>query len=49
MRVDLNAEPELLGMHVLESIERRATAGSADAEGVATLLGGGAADALDRP
>lgn len=42
-------EPELLGKHVLESIERRATAGSADAEGVATLLGGGAADALDRP
>ena len=42
-------EPELLGKHVLESIERRATAGGADAEGVATLLGGGAADALDRP
>jgi amidophosphoribosyltransferase len=42
-------EPELLGKHVLESIERRATAGNADVEGVATLLGGGAADALDRP
>jgi len=42
-------EPEFLGKHVLEGIERRAQAGSADAEGVATLLGGGALDALDRP
>jgi amidophosphoribosyltransferase len=43
-------EPELLGKHVLEGIERRAVAGaSQDAEGVTTLLGGGAADALDRP
>ena len=42
-------EPELLGKHVLESIERRATAGTADAEGVTTLLGGGASDALERP
>ncbi len=42
-------EPELLGKHVLEGIERRASEVSADAEGVATLLGGGAADALDRP
>jgi len=43
-------EPELLGKHVLEGIERRAVAGaSADVEGVTTLLGGGAADALDRP
>ena len=43
-------EPELLGKHVLEGIERRAVQGaSQDAEGVTTLLGGGAADALDRP
>ena len=42
-------EPELLGKHVLEGIERRATSGTEDAEGVTTLLGGGAADALDRP
>ena len=42
-------EPELLGKHVLEGIERRASEGSADAEGVSTLLGGGASDALDRP
>lgn len=42
-------EPELLGKHVLEGIERRASEGTADAEGVATLLGGGATDALDRP
>jgi amidophosphoribosyltransferase len=47
--VDL-PEPELLGKHGLEGIERRAVAGaSADAEGVATLMGGGAADSLDRP
>jgi amidophosphoribosyltransferase len=43
-------EPELLGKHVLEGIERRVVGGGlADAEGVGTLLGGGAADALDRP
>jgi amidophosphoribosyltransferase len=43
-------EPELLGKHVLEGIERRVVAGaSADAEGVATLMSGGAADALERP
>ena len=43
-------EPELLGKHVLEGIERRVVGGaSADAEGVATLLGGGASDALERP
>ena len=43
-------EPELLGKHVLEGIERRAVAGaSADVEGVASLVGGGAVDALDRP
>jgi len=41
-------EPELLGKHVLEVIERRAASG-ADAEGVATWTGGGAVDALDRP
>jgi amidophosphoribosyltransferase len=43
-------EPELLGKYVLEGIERRVVDGvSADTEGVTTLLGGGAADALDRP
>jgi len=43
-------EPELLGKHVLEGIERRAVAGAtADVEGVASLVGGGAVDALDRP
>lgn len=42
-------EPELLGKHVLEGIERRAQSSPEDAEGVATLLGGGALDALDRP
>ena len=42
-------EPELLGKHVLEVIERRAHAGVSDVEGVTTVLGGGAADALDRP
>ncbi len=42
-------EPELLGKHVLEGIERRAQSVGADVEGVATLLGGGATDALDRP
>jgi amidophosphoribosyltransferase len=43
-------EPEFLGKHVLEGIERRAVAGAtADAEGVTSLLGGGAADALERP
>ena len=43
-------EPELLGKYVLEGIERRVVDGTvADTEGVATLLGGGASDALDRP
>ena len=43
-------EAELLGKHVLEGIERRAVIGAnADVEGVGTLMGGGAADALDRP
>ncbi|MCF8527990.1 MAG: hypothetical protein K9G24_07410, partial [Candidatus Nanopelagicales bacterium] len=42
-------EPELLGKHVLEGIERRVQATAEDAEGVATLLGGGASDSLDRP
>ena len=42
-------EPELLGKHVLEGIERRVQAETSDAEGVATLLGGGASDALERP
>ena len=43
--VDL-PEPELLGKHLLEGIERRA----ADAEGLETLMGGGgAAEALTRP
>jgi amidophosphoribosyltransferase len=43
-------EPELLGKHVLEGIERRAVAGATvDVEGVGSLLGGGAADALGRP
>ena len=43
-------EPELLGKHVLEGIERRVVGGPhADNEGVSTLLGGGAIDALDRP
>ena len=41
-------EPELLGKHVLEGIERRVVE-STDTEGVTTLLGGGAADALERP
>ena len=42
-------EPELLGKHVLEGIERRATE-ELDVEGLHTLsTGGGAADALDRP
>ena len=41
-------EPELLGKHVLEGIERRVVEGT-DTEGVTTLLGGGAADALERP
>ena len=43
-------EPELQGKHVLEGIERRVVEGGmADAEGVTTLVGGGAADALNRP
>ncbi len=46
-------EEGLLGKHVLEGIERRATSadafGHADVEGVATLIGGGASDALGRP
>ena len=43
-------EPELLGKHVLEGIERRAVAGATvDVEGVGSLLGGGASDALGRP
>ncbi len=42
-------EPELLGKHVLEGIERRVERTTTDNEGVTTLLGGGAADALDRP
>ena len=43
-------EPELQGKHVLEGIERRVVAGGHDdAEGVPSLLGGGALDALDRP
>jgi len=42
-------EPELLGKHVLDGIERRVQATAEDAEGVATLLGGGASDSLDRP
>ena len=42
-------EPELLGKHVLEGIERRVERTTTDPEGVTTLLGGGAADALDRP
>lgn len=41
-------EPELLGKHVLEGIERRVVEGT-DADGVTTLVGGGAADALERP
>jgi amidophosphoribosyltransferase len=41
-------EPEFLGKHVLEGIERRVVEGT-DTEGVTTLLGGGAADALERP
>jgi amidophosphoribosyltransferase len=40
-------EPELLGKHLLEGLERVA---ATDADGVPTLVGGGgAADALDRP
>lgn len=46
--VDL-PEPELLGKHVLEGIERRATE-DLDVEGLQTFMsGGGAADALGRP
>jgi amidophosphoribosyltransferase len=41
-------EPELLGKHVLEGIERRVER-TTDADGVTTLLGGGATDALERP
>jgi amidophosphoribosyltransferase len=41
-------EPELLGKHVLEGIERRVVEGT-DTEGVTTLIGGGAPDALERP
>jgi amidophosphoribosyltransferase len=41
-------EPELLGKHVLEGIERRVVEGT-DTEGVTTLIGGGAPDALGRP
>ena len=41
-------EPELLGKHVLEGIERRVER-TTDADGVATVLGGGASDALERP
>jgi amidophosphoribosyltransferase len=41
-------EPELLGKHVLEGIERRVER-TTDADGVATVMGGGATDALDRP
>ncbi len=44
--VDL-PEPELLGKHLLEGIEKRV---AGDPEGIDTLLGGGgAADALSRP
>ena len=44
--VDL-PEPELLGKHLLEGIEKRVTT---DAEGLGTLVaGGGAAEALRRP
>jgi amidophosphoribosyltransferase len=40
-------EPELIGKHLLESIEKRV---SSDPEGIDSLLGGGgAADALSRP
>ena len=43
-------EPEMLGKHVLEGIERRVIDGvPADTEGVTTLIGGGASDALGRP
>ncbi len=43
-------EPQFLGKHVMEVIERRATTPSIlDAEGVPTSSGGGAMDALERP
>ncbi len=42
-------EPELLGKHVLEGIERRVVDGPTDVEGVVTFAGSGAGDALDRP
>jgi amidophosphoribosyltransferase len=46
--VDL-PEPEFLGKHVLESIERRVVTSTTDVDGVVTFAGSGAADALKRP
>jgi amidophosphoribosyltransferase len=43
------AEPEFLGKHVLESIERRVVTSTTDVDGVVTFAGPGAADALTRP
>ncbi len=47
-------QDDLLGKHVLEGIERRVVdsvdkESASDIDGVATLMGGGASDALDRP
>ena len=43
-------EPQFLGKHVMEGIERRVAAEPAlDIEGVPTVLGGGAPDALRHP
>ena len=42
-------EAQFLGKQLLEGIERRALDGTFDIEGVNTMVGGGAADALERP
>ena len=42
-------EAQFLGKQLFEGIERRALDGTFDIEGVNTMVGGGAADALERP
>ena len=42
-------EAQFLGKQLFEGIERRALDGTLDIDGVSTMVGGGAADALERP
>lgn len=42
-------EAQFLGKQLFEGIERRALDGTFDIDGVSTMVGGGAADALERP